>query len=215
MEVATVNRSESPPSTLLQSSTDAIHEGAQRAIPADEDLSTIAIPDYIAPIQPEEDGGSDDGDDWDENDMKELQDNIDPLSQHFYVGVFPHDARFEECVQVVKAAMKFHHRPVDVEGNCLAHSEAGSILFCWMSIEDRTVLQSVIDVVGEYKLPHGTSIFVRDSCFPGNTYPDPVPLQQRVHGQGSSFGISGIALPDLPTKWGDIHNFATSLLTMY
>ena len=223
-----MNRPDSPPSTLLlQSSIDVpadistdVHDDAHRAIRSDEDLSTIAIPDHIVPIQqPEEDGGNDDDDsevsEWDENDWKDLQDNIDPLSQHFYVGLFPHDAKFDECVDVVKAAMKFHNRPVDVEGNRLHHTEAGSILLCWMAIEDRTILRSVIDVVGEYKLPHGTAIAVRDSCFPGDTYSDPVPLQRRVHGQGSAFGISGIALPDLPTRWDDIHNFAASLLTMY
>ena len=184
------------------------------------DISTIAIPSNIDAIEAEIEEGGVDGDDsdessWDENDWKELQDNIDPLSQHFYVGPFPHDAKFDECVQVISATMKFHHQPVNVEGSRMHHYDAGSVLFCCMTMDDRSVLQSVIQVVGEYKLPHGTSVYVRESCFPGDSFIDPVPLSRRVHGQGSVFGISFIALPDLPTKWSDIHNFATCLLTMY
>ena len=71
MEVATVNRSQSPPSTLLiQSSigvsgdisTDVIDNDAHRVVPADDDLSTIPIPDHVDPIPPEQDG-EDDGED--------------------------------------------------------------------------------------------------------------------------------------------------------
>ena len=160
-------------------------------------------------------GDESDESEWDENDWKELQDNIDPLSQHFYVGPFPHDAKFDECVDVLKATMKFHSRPVSVEGISMHHHEAGSILVCWMTIDDRSVLQSVTHVAGEYKLPHGTAVYVRDSSFPGDSFLDPLPLLRRVHGQGSVFGISCIPLPDLPTKWSEIHNFAKCLLTMY